>query len=73
MILQVSPDRLTIWRYGLWSFQTWGTKLERFLPKNEHTQRKLLKFENWLMGDSEIFKNQSFRSQLFSSFQKKNI
>ena len=22
-----------IWQYGLWSFQTGGTKLERFLPK----------------------------------------
>ena len=23
------------------------TKLKIFLPKNEHTQRKLLNFENW--------------------------
>ena len=23
-----------LWQYGLWSFQTRGTKLERFLPKN---------------------------------------
>ena len=23
-----------LWHYGLWSFQTGGTKLERFLPKN---------------------------------------
>ena len=37
----------TLWQYGLWSFQTGGTKLERFLPKNQHTQRKLLNFENW--------------------------
>ena len=27
------------------------TKLERFLPKNEHTQRKLLNFENWCNGE----------------------
>ena len=27
-----------------------GTKLERFLPKNQHTQRKLLNFENWCNG-----------------------
>ena len=27
-----------------------GIKLERFLPKNEHTQRKLLNFENWVSG-----------------------
>ena len=39
-----------IWQYGLWSFQTGGTKLERFLPKNQHTQRKLLNFENWING-----------------------
>ena len=25
-----------------------GTKLERFLPKNQHIQRKLLNFENWV-------------------------
>ena len=24
-----------------------GTKLERFLHKNQHAQRKLLNFENW--------------------------
>ena len=35
----------TVWQYGLWSFQTGGTKLEWFLPKNQHTQRKLLNFE----------------------------
>ena len=40
----------TLWQYGLWSFQTGGTKLERFLPKNQHTQRKLLNFENWVNG-----------------------
>ena len=28
-----------------------GTKLERFLPQNQHTQRKLLNFENWVNGE----------------------
>ena len=28
-----------------------GTKSERFLPKNKHTQRKLLNFENWVNGE----------------------
>ena len=28
-----------------------GTKLERFLPKNQHSQRKLLNFENWVSGE----------------------
>ena len=28
-----------------------GTKLEIFLPNNQHTQRKLLNFENWVNGE----------------------
>ena len=40
-----------LWQYGLWSFQTGDTKLERFLPKNQHTQRKLLNFEFWINGE----------------------
>ena len=40
-----------LWQYGSWSFQTGGTKLERFLPKNQHSQRKLLNFENWFNGE----------------------
>ena len=44
-----------VWQYGLWSFQTGDTKLERFLPKNKHTQRKLLNFEFWING--ELSKN----------------
>ena len=30
----------------LLSFQTGGTKLERVFSQNQHTQRKLLNFEN---------------------------
>ena len=44
-------DAPTVWQYGLWSFQTGGTKLERFLPKNQHTRRKFLNFENWTSGE----------------------
>ena len=40
-----------IWQYGLWNFQTRDIKLERFLPQNQHTQRKLLNFENWVNGE----------------------
>ena len=43
--------RRRVWQYGLWSFQMGCTKLERFLPKNQHTQRKLLNFENWVNGE----------------------
>jgi hypothetical protein len=28
-----------------------GTKLERFLPKNQRTKRILLNFENWVNGE----------------------
>ena len=28
-----------------------GIQLERFLPKNQHTHRKLLNFENWCNGE----------------------
>ena len=41
----------TLWQHGLWSFQAEGTKFKRFVPKNQHTQRKLLNFENWVNGE----------------------
>ena len=44
----MQQPKCKLWQYGLWSFQTWGTTLERFLPKNQHTQRKLLNFEFWI-------------------------
>ena len=31
----------------LWSFQAGDTNLERFLPKNQHIQRKFLDFGDW--------------------------
>ena len=55
-------DQSSLWQYGLWSFQTGGTKLERFLPKNQHTQRKLLNFENWVNGEVSKIGN-NFRKQ----------
>ena len=39
----------------LWSFKSEDTKLERFLPTNQHNQKKLLNFENWCSG--EVSKN----------------
>ena len=36
---------------GCWVFKGKDTKLERFLHKNQHTQRKLLNFENWVNGE----------------------
>ena len=36
-------------------FSTGGYKIERFLPKNQHIQRKLLDFENWIIGGLRSF------------------
>ena len=33
------------------SFHEGGTKLDRFLPKDQHIQKKLLNFENWFSGE----------------------
>ena len=49
-----------LWQYGLWSFQTGGTKLESFLPKNQHTQRKSFNFENWISGGLISFQKSEF-------------
>ena len=37
-----------------------GTKLKRLLPKNQHTQRKLLNFENWISGGLRSFQKSEF-------------
>ena len=55
-----------LWQYGLWSFQTGGTKLGRFLSMNQHTQRKLLNFENWTNGEpQELAKIRGFKIDYF--------
>ena len=53
---------------GCGVFRREGTKFERFLQLKQHAKRKLLYYENWINGVSEVFKNQSFKNQLFSSF-----
>ena len=40
-----------------------GTKLERFLPKNQYPQRKLLNFENWVNGEAQYDKADLNKSQ----------
>jgi hypothetical protein len=50
-----------------------GTKLERFLPENQHTQRKLLNFENWISGGLRSFKKSEFKKSIIFIFSvKKN-
>ena len=51
-----------------------GTKLERFLPKNQHIQRKLLNFENWVNGEvskigHHFRKSSDFKIDVIKKFQ----
>ena len=55
-----------LWQYGLWSFQTGYIQLERFLPKNQHAQRKFLNFENWTNGEpQQLAKIRDFKVHYF--------
>ena len=55
-----------VWHYRLWSFKARDTKLERFLHKNQHTQSKLLNFENWTNGEpQELAKIRVFKVDYF--------
>ena len=58
---------ILLWQYGLWSFQTGDTKLERVLPKNQHTQKKLLNFEFWTNGEPLKWPKFDFQSQFSMS------
>ena len=44
----ISPQSMAV---RVVEFSSGGTKLERFLNKNQHTQRKLLNFEFWINGE----------------------
>ena len=48
---------ITVWQYRLSSFQAGGIILGRFLPKNQHTQKKFLNFENWTNGEPQFAKS----------------
>jgi hypothetical protein len=57
---------IQLWQYGLWSFQTGGTKLESFSPKNQFTQKKLSNFENWVSGGLRSFQKSETIIFIFS-------
>ena len=42
---------LSIMAIRVVEFSMGDTKLARFLPKNQHTQRKLLNFQFWINGE----------------------
>ena len=51
-----------------------GMKLERFLPKNQHTQRKLLNFENLTNGEpQQVAKIGTFKVDYFDFSYKSLI
>ena len=53
-------------------FSNKGTKLEGFLPKNQHTQTNLMNFENWINEGLRSFQKQILRNQFFSSSHSAN-
>ena len=57
----------SVWQYGLWSFQTGSKKFEIFLPKIQHTQRKLLNFKIGLLGRCQKVPKFDFPSQFSTS------
>ena len=50
-----------------------GTKFERFLPENQHTQRKLLNFENWINGGLRSFQKSEFKKSIIFFFTEKKV
>ena len=57
----------------MWSFQTRGTKLESFLPKNQQTQRKLLNFEFWINGELSKIGHHLSNKFFFKLILSKNV
>ena len=51
MYVDSTYSGLTALAIRVMEFSSGSTKLELFLPKNQHTQRKLLNFENWVNGE----------------------
>ena len=62
-----------LWQYGLWSFQTGGENLERFLHKNQHTQKKLLNFEFWINGEVSKIGHHFLVKKIKLIYQKMSI
>jgi len=56
---------------GCGVFKQGGTKLERFLPKNQHPQRKLMNFENWISGGLTSFQKLEFYKSIIFIFSAK--
>jgi hypothetical protein len=67
MVFDEKTIYIGIWQYGLWSFQTGDTKLERFLPKNQLTQRNYWILSFGLMASCQKVPEFDFQGQLSMS------
>ena len=54
-------------------FSNGGTKLERFLHKNQHTQRKLLNFEFWIDGELSKIGHHFSNKKIIKKKLSKNV
>ena len=54
-------------------FKRGGTKLERFLPKNQYTERKLFDFENWCSGELSKIGHHCINKVIYKLMLSKNI
>ena len=64
---------VNIMALSLMEFQNQGLKLERFLQKNEHTQKKLLNFENWTNGEPQNLQKSKFLKLILLIFHEKKL
>ena len=54
-------------------FSSGGTKLERFLHKNQHTQRKLLNFEFWINVELSKIRHHFSNKFILKMILSKNV
>ena len=73
MIFVFVFDISELWHYRLWSFKTRDTKLERFLHRNQLTQRNLLNFEIWTNGEPQNLQKSEFLKLIILTFPLKKI
>jgi hypothetical protein len=50
-----------------------GTKLEIFLPKNQHTQEKFMNFENLRSGELSKIRHHFSNKEIQKSILSKNV
>ena len=58
---------------GCGVFKRGGTKLERFLPKNQRTQRKLSNFEFWINGELSKIGHHFSNKRILKMISSKNV